>query len=117
MRLIKIPVFLGLLFLASCSSNISKNTGELGNLFKTNLERQPFILFSGQIINSESDKPLSNCTVYLEGTTYKDTTSKEGKFNFNSIPAGNYTLMIISNNFQVKICFEINGLHFMIHLI
>ena len=98
MKTLKAIIFLGLSLLVSCSPDISKSIGnmvKLNNAFRTDLADQPKVSLSGRIINLESNKPVNNCVVYLENTTFKSSVNDKGEFRFNNIPLADYSLIII----------------------
>ncbi len=47
---------------------------------------------TGQVIAAETQAPLGQVQVYLEGTNYGTLTNASGRFNLSNIPAGDYVL-------------------------
>ena len=50
----------------------------------------------GFVYDKETGEPLLFTNVYLKGTTYSGTTDVNGYYSINSIPAGNYTIVVTS---------------------
>lgn len=48
------------------------------------------------IVSSEQSQPIEFVSVSLRGTSHGSATGQDGKFRFENVPAGNYTLLVSS---------------------
>lgn len=62
---------------------------------------------TGQVIDKETGEELVCANVLIEGQNFKTCTDIEGKFCFNSLPPGNYTLKIDYISYQESVIKEI----------
>lgn len=51
---------------------------------------------NGEIIDKNTQKPISGATVKLINTTYVTTSDSLGKYAFRNIPTGQYQITVIS---------------------
>jgi len=57
---------------------------------------------SGQITSASSVEPLAGANVLLENTGLRESTDRAGNFEFNNLPAGQYTLVVSFLGFNNK---------------
>jgi len=55
---------------------------------------QTVVSLAGKVVDSTSNKPLSNCSVYLNNTSIGTITSEDGVFLLKNIPRGRADLVI-----------------------
>ena len=55
---------------------------------------QTGVSLAGKVADSTSNKPLSNCSVYLNNTSIGTVTSEDGTFLLKNIPRGRADLII-----------------------
>jgi hypothetical protein len=70
----------------------SQATGNSGGLPQSNAARAELI---GALIDSVHGRSLAGATVTVSGTTRRATSGKDGRFRFDSLPAGIYTLTVL----------------------
>lgn len=56
--------------------------------------RAPQAQIAGQIADSTGAAPLAGATVVLEGTTRRAVSGRDGAFTLDSVPFGNYSLIV-----------------------
>ncbi len=49
---------------------------------------------TGKVIDKETGEALGGANVFLEGTTYGSSTSSDGSFTIDDVPAGTYTFVV-----------------------
>lgn len=59
----------------------------------------------GKIIDQTTKQPIAESIIKVKNTTFETITDSFGEFTINTIPEGNYTIIITANGFQTK---EIN---------
>ena len=64
------------------------------------MEQAAFLLWelqpakvSGRVVDATSGAPVADAEIWLQGTSLRGVTGREGQFRLNSVPAGTYTLM------------------------
>ncbi len=78
-----------LVFTLALSTNIfATNDGEPVNT------PAPSAIISGTIVDHETGEALAGAAITIEGTDSKTYSDLEGKFNFNGLKQGTYTLKV-----------------------
>lgn len=55
---------------------------------------------SGKIVDSSTQQTLTGIEVNIQGLNKSATTDEEGKFNFDSLKAGSYTLIVEADGYK-----------------
>ncbi|HFE62858.1 MAG TPA: carboxypeptidase regulatory-like domain-containing protein, partial [Caldithrix sp.] len=58
---------------------------------------------NGTVIDFNSEKPLPNVLLKIEGTTISSHTAKDGSFNIPNIPVGKYSLICLKSNYYSSV--------------
>lgn len=58
---------------------------------------------SGKLVDSKTNKPLQDVVVTVVNTSLTVLTDASGKFSFNDVPAGSYTLKIETQGYQEQL--------------
>jgi hypothetical protein len=62
-------------------------------LTSNSIKAQNFTII-GKLQNSSNNLPIEQANVYFQGSSYKTTSLNEGKFTFENIPEGRYSLTV-----------------------
>ncbi len=57
---------------------------------------------SGRVIEQGSGTPLQGVMVSIQGTSFSTTTDSEGRFSFNGLPDGEWTVLINAPNHELR---------------
>lgn len=57
----------------------------------------------GRVLNGETEMPIPNASVFITNTSKGTITNNAGSFELNSIPAGNYDLVISSVGYATQV--------------
>ena len=58
--------------------------------------------FKGKITNSLTSQPIPNVTLTIQHTNKTETTNPQGKYTFTQLAAGNYTIIIEKEGYQIQ---------------
>ena len=76
--------------------------GFLCFLYILNLHAQETFNITGRIVDTNSEKPISEVTISILETSFLISTNNDGTFVFKNLKSGNYSVRISKNGYQTQ---------------